>query len=338
MTPMSRMTWKSLPLLSFALALAGHMQPATAMPVDCDNGGMIQPAIDSGFYDLIEFTGTCHEDVSVPRAGVQIRGMSVDRSLHVIDGHVSVEGATRVQFRDLTITGGNVVIFDGAYVTLRNVAVEDTDNGVTVVRNSTLRLRDSDLGPALVDQYPFSCGPLCVGDASHIRMEGSNIVGDTDDPLIGGAVVIYRDSSLTMRGGNTITNNGSEPSLAVVADSSLRLDDATGKGPDAVTGEVEIFGLSFAQLGSGSLTGPVKIDLQSVLRAGGTVAGGDPAAASINGPIEVSRASALAVDSPTVTINGTVTCLDIKSSLSGSFSGTYNISCRDFDGKAVDKD
>ena len=328
---MNALYWKGIVWIIAAVVAVSIASDAEAQ-LDCDGGDSINAELQAG-ETFVEFTGTCTEFVSVFQDGTEIRGVD-DPSTDIIDGGLSVVGATRVVIRDLTITGSDgdlgdgdngIFITNGAYADFRNVEVSGTENGVVVTRNAALHLRDSALFPALADDANLSCNPLCVGDGSFARIDRSEITGDTDDPQIGGALVAFRDGAITIRGGTTIANTGTEPAVGIFADSSLRFDKAASGDNNVVDGDVSIFGQSFFQNGAGAITGDVTIDLNSTLRLGGEVFAGDSTAVSVDGDIVVKRDSNLIVDSPEVEINGDVTCEDRESSVDGSFEGNHKI-------------
>lgn len=321
-----RMGLRTFALLgAFALSGLGAGQ-ARAVTIDCNAGGSIQTEIDNGEF-FIEFTGTCNEFVNVFRDGTTIRGISGNPASDVITGGMSIFGATRVFIENLTINGSSVGIQHGAYAFISNTTIENTQNGVFVVRNSSAVFNGSTLGPSLIDDGNLSCGPLCVGDNSSIELRNTTVTGNTSDPAISAAMTAFRDSSILVRGGNTIVNTGTEGAIGVFFDSSVRVDNPNHLDTDVITGRIEVFGMSYFDVREATITGNVSVSLHSVLRIASTEFGGNPALISINGDITLSEDSALRFFSGQPTFNGTLTCLDKESSVAapGPPQGVFNI-------------
>ena len=311
--------------------------------VDCGSAippNSIQAAIGLGNV-AINVTGTCNETVSIRQSNVSIFGAPSA----VITGGLSVEGATGVVLTNLTINGNNlasgsgVFVLNGAYVQFTNVTLEDLHNGVILIRNAGAIFINSRLRPSLVDDPRFACDTLCLSDNSDVRLQGTTVTGDTDNPGLGGALVGIRNSSIVLRGGNTITNNGTLAAIAIDFDTSLRQDDLFILGSDAINGgtdgvAVQVRAMSLADLRQATVNGGIAASEQSLVRLGSTVFG-DPSQLVINGDIALSFDSGLRVLSPLVTIVGDVTCEDRESSLAGTFAGGGEINCTGFDPSAA---
>lgn len=231
--------------------------------------------------------------------------------------------------------GGGVFVTNGANALFRNTDITNTNNGVFAGRNASLRIRNSRLGPALIDDPVNSCNPLCATESASIRLDSVVIEGTNNDPGIGGALSLSRGVALTLRGDNVITNNGSQPAIGLFNDSSFRQDQASG-GATLINGDVQVTNMSYADFRSAVITGNVEVDLRSLLRLGSPGFGGDPANTVLTGDSTIGRDSAMVVEDPQVTVNGQITCLDRKSSFDGSFVGvvTFN-NCTDFDGRRL---
>jgi hypothetical protein len=321
-------------LTGACLMLGLWSERASAQVVDCDSGGSIQTAIDGG-QRVVEFTGTCAEFVSIYRDRAEVRGVSGNPALDVITGGMSVRGAQRILIEDLTISGDSFFIMDGAFATVRNSIIENTDFGFGVLRNSGARLEGNTFGPALIDGTQ-SCLPICVLDNSHARMENNTVTGAANDSRTGGVMTVLRDSSVMMRGGNTITNTGTKQAISVFFDSHLRQDNSSGFGTGQINGRVEVSANSYFGTREAVINGDVRVTLHSVMRIASTATGGDPSLMQVNGGIHLSGDSALRVSSPLVTINGDVTCEDGESSARGDFAGTGKNLCSEF--SSVDSD
>ena len=323
-----------LALLGACVMFGLYPGRAGAVSLDCDAlpDGAIQAALDAG-ETLIEFEGFCDEFVEINQDGTVIRGM-VNPSTDIIRQGLSVNGATRVLVENLTINGipaGFVSIANGAFATFRNTTIVDTDHGFFVSRGSSVRLQGNTFGPANVDDGNLSCNPICIFDNSHARLEDNTITGDTNDPFIGGALTVFRDASVVMRGGNEVENDGSEPAIGVANFSSFRQDNFRDVEPDEINGGIVAENMSHLTIREAVVTGDVTVDLHSLFELGNKPGGGDPGPNEVTGNITVSRDSALSVGF-LVTINGDVTCLDDESSLSGTFDqpANFKTSCTGF--------
>lgn len=325
MRPMFRNSVSALALLG-GLALFGLLAgEARAVVIDCNTGGSIQTELDNG-QTFIEFTGTCNEFVSIVHDATTIRGNSGNPASDVITGGMSIPGVTRVRIENLTINGSSLTISDGAFAIITNTTIANTDAGVFVVRNSGVRFDGSTLGPSLVDDEN-SCGPLCLISNSFARLVNTSVTGATNNPAIGAALILVRNSSLELRGGNTIVNTGTQFAIGVFGDSSVRQDNPSGLGTDVITGGIDVFGMSYFDLREATVTGNVSVGLHSVFRVGNLFSGDDPSLIVINGDISLSQDSAMTLASTLITINGTLTCADKESSIAapGLPMGTFNV-------------
>ncbi len=327
------------------LVAAGWADHARAQVIDCAVApqGALQSAIDSGQY-LIEFTGTCDEFLSISRDDVHLRGTNNNPALNVINGGASVRVSQNTRFENLTIQGDSLNLTNGAFAFLEDVTVTNTDFGVFLARNSGAIMDGVTIGPAAVDDGSQSCTPLCIGENSHVRMLNSTVNGATNDLRNGGAVIVYRDSSLLLRGGNTITNSGNQPALAAFNSSLIRQDDPNNNGTDAITATgtglaVSAFRMSTFDTREAFITGDIEVGQHAFMNVGSTaVFSGDPNLMTIDGDIELSQDSALTVSSPLVTINGIISCDDDESSAAVDFAGTGTNTCSGFDAEVVRDD
>ncbi len=318
---------------------------AKAQVIDCDDPATsstaLQDAIDTGQY-LIEFTGTCEEDLGIYWDDIHLRGTNADPRQNVIDGEVNVGVTEDIVFENLKVTGNYFNVTNEAYVFMRDMVIEDTQNGVFIARNSGATMDNVTIGAALVDDGTLSCTPLCVGENSYVRMTNSTVNGATNDTAAGGAVTVYRDASLLLRGGNTITNSGSTAAIGVFADSSFRQDNSQGNGTDTISAgtgpAVSVFRTSTFDTREAVITGDIEVGQHSFMNVGSSVFGGDPSLMIIDGDIELSQDSALTTSSPLVNINGTISCDDDESSAAVDFAGTGTNTCSGFDAEVVRDD
>ena len=302
---------------------------AQAVFVDCSTGGSIQTQLNGG-ETFVQFSGVCNEFVTVSRTGTVVEGTSPDRSLDVITFGVSVFSVTQVRIQSLTIRGSGVFVFEGAYARFVDVAVDDTDAGVLIFRHSGAQFVDCDLGAALDDDPNTGGGGLAAFASAFAQLQSTTVRGDTSTPGLN-VVQAIRNSSIEIRGGNVITNDGSNPTVGAIENSSIRQDNPTGRGTDVIVGGAVAQDMGLLDIREANVTGPVLVQTNSQLMLGSTVFGGDPALLQIDGNIQIEQDSALVVRTPLVTINGDVTCADDESSLStDTFAGTHTIACTDF--------
>jgi hypothetical protein len=305
--------------------------------------GTIQQAVDAGKF-TIQFTGTdCGPFVYIWHP-LQLIGTGTPRSTNVITQGITVEGATRVAIKRALIGGdtsnpdtSGVFLINGAHVTLRNVSVLPTVQGVNVVRGSFADIQLSViLGRAASTLNDVS--NVFVGDHSMIGLANTTISMNEDNGKIG-TLDAGRNSSLVLRGANTITNTGSLAAISLHENSSLRQFDPgvdasppVDGTPDAITGGIDISSKSVADVRDGTITGNVTVDLESVFRVSGGDGffGAEPQDIVITGNITASRGSSIAFESNLPTVMGNVTCSDGSSHLSGSPTITGTTSCTGF--------
>ena len=161
-------------------------------------------------------------------------------------------------------------------------------------------------------------------------MQGNTVNGATNDPFSGAALGVYRDATVLLRGGNVITNSGSEAAIGVWNNSQLRQDNRSGLGRGQITGGVVVFNMSNFDTRQAVITGDIAVDLKSTMRVGSNLAVDNASLMVINDAVHLSQDSALRVGSPLVTINGDVTCADGESSASGTFAGSGKNLCSGF--------
>lgn len=304
-----------------AVAIAGALalptlwaSSAWAVPIDCDTGGVIQDELNGGSR-LVEFTGSCVEIVDIPHSGTTIRGVSGNAALDVINGGVRAAGVQNILLDDLTITGISLIVVDGAYVTVTDSFIQNTQFGVNVFRGANIVFSNTNIGPV----SGGVCRPICVYENSYALLTTTTVTGSASTPLVGGVVTV-RDGSVAMfRGGNNITNNGTGPAVEVASGSTLRQDNPNFHGPDDFDGGLNVLGSSYADVSDASIPGDIKVGLHSVLNFGNAIV--------INGDITLSQDSALTLSSTQITVNGTLTCTDKESSVAapGFPQGAFNV-------------
>lgn len=150
-----------LKILAAGLLLISANTLAGARVVNCDNGGSLQSAIESGAGSAarleIQLLGTCHETFDFSRDRVSIIG----------DGNTTIVGSIRmfasdqVSFTDLTITGSGpgISLFDGrARLTRVNISGNDGvgvrgNQGAVIMFRDNSRINDNNGGVSLEHSY-----------------------------------------------------------------------------------------------------------------------------------------------------------------------------------------
>lgn len=327
-----------------AAGIVGFASIVHAQIVNCDSlvpPNRIQAQLNQGFT-FIQFTGSCPEFVTVFQDGTTILGVGPTPAANVIQLGFTASGVQRVFLSNLTINAPESGVFfaDGAFVRMVNSVIENTRDGLELIRNAGAVVQNSTLGLTTGTDPAFSCGPVCLLENSSLRLVNSTVVGNVNDPGIGPALSIARDSSVTLRGVSRIANAGSQAAVGVSFGSSFRQDNlfAPPGGPtrSTIEGGVEVSGNAFADLRDVQIIGDaarpaLKIDLQSTVRLGSSIFG-NPAQLVVTGDAILSRGSALAVESNLVTVNGNVICQDNQTSrISGTFQASGKVACRRFE-------
>ena len=326
------------------LLVAGHAAPALATCTVTGDGtpfATIQAAVNAGAL-TIAFTGTCDPQVSISHhPAVSLVGTGDFSADNVITQGMSVNGSpgvwiTNVQIGGDTSVDTGIVFSDGANVSVFSSTIQTTLQGVAVVRGSVASFFNSSIQGRTLGTSNANPSNVFAGDNSMIQLSFTTITMNENNAKVG-TLAADRNSSLLLRGGNSVTNTGSVPAIQVFGNSSLRQEDLPLEGtsgdvtPDAIVGGMAIFGKSYADVRDATITGNVTVDLDSVFRVAGPAAfGSEPGDVSITGNITASRASGLAFGSSLITVTGNVTCSDGSSHMSGSPTITGTKSCTGF--------
>ena len=232
-------------MLSAEAALAGHGQAPHTERVDCAQGKTLSQALDMHPRPLIvEFTGTCTGDITIPGDDITLRG--ADASATVV-GTITIEGHSRVTLEDLTVRdvppgsaitriGHGIVVASGQGITLRKLNVVNAGNIGIDIESSTVHMTDCTItrsrrhglsvsfgavldvrGSLSVDQSGLI--GIVVTDEAQIQMSSMSQVSTIDN--LGGGLVIQLQSHVTVHGGThlMVSRNGS--GIAVVDDGSI---------------------------------------------------------------------------------------------------------------------
>lgn len=252
-----------------------------------------------------------------------------------LDGSIFVDVGSSATVFDSTILDleGGIFIQTGSSATVSRSTIEETDNGIQVFRTATMRFDNSTIGPARIDDGNFSCNPICIGDNSDVRIQNTDVTGLNNDPFIGGAISLFRQASLRLRGSSNVTNNGTQPAISISHNSSFRQDG--GSIPVNILGSVVVSGSSYGDVRNANISGDVRVDLDSVFRLRSSSADD---LSVVNGNITVSRDSTFDAGFGPPIVNGDVICEDRDSKLSGDLGGFGRRSCRGFGTKKPKKD
>jgi hypothetical protein len=200
--------------------------------VDCAKEQLIADAIAKADDDegiQITIKGTCTEIVTVTTDGVTFRGdPGVGGTLM---GGFIVDGAQRVVIDDLTVTGSpdnGVLAKGGAAVTVSNSIITDHGrSGIAVILGATAQIN----GNTISDNDSYA---IVVVEEGSARLRSNTVTTD----FIPGALGVFRNASLRLNGGNTITNTngaGNAQAIEVFHVSNLRQDNVGDRGRDVFT-------------------------------------------------------------------------------------------------------
>jgi hypothetical protein len=158
----------------FAFAVLG-----APSKVDCNKGQSINKALTSKSDDLVvEFSGTCAEDVLIARDRVTLRGTGAAPKIVGEPGipfadrkpGVSVRGASNVLLTGFTVDDSDsrgIEAFAASGLTVDNVEVTDSRTGLILLGQSQVHVRNCD--------FTFNTGDgIGVWDNSALTLEGTN--------------------------------------------------------------------------------------------------------------------------------------------------------------------
>ncbi len=221
-----------LAVVCLALVAAGAAAKTTkTVQVDCDKGGSLGAALEEKADQLvIEFSGTCAEDVLVSRRSVTLRGIgdapavtgadTADPQRHAIE----VNGVSDVVLRGFTVRGSKndgVRVGGGGSALLQDLVVEDSvSDGLDVRESSSVVVADcvfrgngrrgalvsggSSMGMTGRLEISANRGGLVIGASSGASGSGSLVV-DGNFPSVG--IGLASLGSLEIYGGSILTTN-----------------------------------------------------------------------------------------------------------------------------------
>lgn len=155
---------------------------------------------------ILNINGICTEDVSVTQDDVTFNGLPGG----TVSGTITVDGARRVVFQNLTLTGtsnGVEVIRNGAATVRDSIISNNDDNGIFVENGAHVAVLDNEItqnGQNASDP-DFGVG-IWVDDGSNVRIVGNTI---TDNLSYG--IEVLNGSTARVES-NSIMRNG-RPSL-----------------------------------------------------------------------------------------------------------------------------
>jgi hypothetical protein len=322
--------------LVVGLGLPGANALAQTVTVNCP-GDSIQallnlapPAIKSG---TIIINGTCTENVLVTLDNATLSGGASG----TVDGTITVDGARRVVFDNLTVTGsGNGIIGtnNAAFRVTNSTISNNNQHGVELKQGAIGQIINSTISDNGFSGVLATIGAtvtltnstisgnaahgVFVNDGSVARFNGGNSVTSSAPNFnVGAAVSVYRSSDVHFRGTNSIVNTaptfvspGDSTSagafaLDVEQHSAVRQDG----GHTTYVGNIESFNLTTVDLRDTDITGGVFVDGLDAnvrLRDQGTI----PGNITVKGYISLfGRLSIRSGTSPQpATINGFIDC------------------------------
>ena len=216
----------------FAQGMSGGVSPV----IDCDRSGSINRALAAG-HRVIEFTGTCVEDVFTEGLNqLEIRG-SGPRAANVIVGVIEIAGPTSLRLANFEVSGSDGVILElGVTGTATDIKVD----GVLAVR----------FGSNMILSGIEVAGSVNINHNSWARLRNndgtvSSIVGDATDQ----ALQILQHSSALIDNGTTIVNSTPADAL-VVANGSRGLMNG---GTTSISGGVAVNRASSFEVRNGTV-------------------------------------------------------------------------------------
>lgn len=275
--------------LSLGAAAEAHGPRTRTVDVDCDAGKTIEQALKKRAVELeVVFTGLCDEDVLIERDRTTLRS---DGS-GVIDGTVTVEGASNVVLEDFSaVNGRGVRVANGASAAISRVQSTDTAAsfgiGFSAAFSSSAVLTDVEASDnffagiaATSNSFVRLLGTVSVSGSSStgIFVSGSSEIDSRANPLTvddnAFAGLFVQSSGTAFFSTVDSIDNGSFGARAVVG-ASLIINSGTVSG--SAYG-VYLDNGSSAELSDLTVSdGGVSVIDNSSLRAGNlTIAGPDP--------------------------------------------------------------
>ncbi len=215
-----------------ALGLPGS--GVSDIDVVCVDDDTVQGAVDlatPGTPLLVTIFGTCGEDVWIKKDDITLQGFASDGT-DGIEGEVTIVGARRTKFENMTISGGasGITAYDGAVLRAKDVTVTGTTGtegyngyGVGSYQGAVVVLTNVDVSET--SGFSVQAG---INGMVEIR-EGSEIVNDSDREDVS-AVHAYDRSFVRIRGDVTVLSTTGYGLL--LSGSTVRIQEFLGGKPD----------------------------------------------------------------------------------------------------------
>ena len=325
-----------------AIGLMAASEGAYAQPnhmiVDCSNGnvfGLSDQFASGGAANTIYLaSGPCVANFEITQNNITIDGFTGSLTL---TGPVSISGATNIILEDLTINDGNtltpvVLVTGSASVVIRALfstpIIQNQTNvfdgvfadgpalvqlqGAAVQNNGGIGLHAR--GGARIESINGTVtgntgGGVLAEQGSSALIQGSTITADVafnaGNPLA--VIMAERSSTITLAGGNTITNMATGGAAALVSGgATLFEENGTADGFVATADTVN---------------GDGRVNTQSVIELGAASGGGG---ITWNGNVFVSQFSSFRADGENVTITGTLSLGQAGNAYFNETKGTSN--------------
>jgi len=331
------------PLLAAAIAFVWIAAATDGSALACTVNGVMDTTITAalkGGDAVINFSGTCSENIFVRRDGVTIN--DVDPPTSVIEGEVWVIAATGVTLSNLTVTGNPsstagiaVSPRDSAQIFLDNVSIDAKEEGLYVVRASEARLENTRITTRNSDTA------LGAVDNSMVMVySGNTITLNGDQPNACCALGVERNSEIRLAGGNTVivsrrAGTGATTAAWVRTNGVLRVDNAKGIGgtspphaANTIQGDLVLDRHGVADIRDAQISGNISVNIQSLLILGERIFGAGPV--TVDGNITVNGNSIVEFASTLPSINGDVKCADPLSRITGTATVSGKITCPSF--------
>jgi parallel beta-helix repeat protein len=277
--------------LTAALALGAFAASSTATAkeddktVDCTlpEPQSIQDVLagvdpDPGETLTITVRGVCTEDLTIVSDDITLQG-ETGPSVDGVTGGIIVDGAHRVVIENLAVSGSaadGILVENGAAATVSNSTITgNPGQGIHVRLGATAQINGNTISGN--DQWA-----VIVVEAGSARLRSNTIT----TAHIGGAIGVYRNASLRLNGGNTITNTngaGNAIGIEVFHVSNIRQDLVDDRGADVLTANraVSVGNISTVDLRAFVVNGNANVFNQGSLRLRNGTFDGDISATAL---------------------------------------------------------
>jgi hypothetical protein len=291
--------WLPKLILGFSLYALATSASFAQVTVNCPGDSIGSAVASAAPFTTITINGTCTESFGINNDDVTLQGGIGGGGVigpGTVPGFTAITIFARgVVIDNLTVSNGagaGIVVAENGAATIRNSTIENNATfGVVIINSAFARLENNTV------RFNGTCDVIAQ-DAGAAGMSGNTIVSTQANRNICAGLGVFRNASVRMRGGNSVTNNtGTGVAIQTFHGSTLRQDG----GHDTVSGNVEVGNESTMEFRDADITGNATALYNSVLRLSNTTVTGD---VFVN---ETNVLHAHSLFGPT-TINGTIHC------------------------------